>query len=433
MEWLIDLFFWIVSFIQGLFQYLFLAWFARCRPRFKHGAIFMLFYCIINLLCVYTNSFLASTLFNMLALYAAGRYLMGASPFISALTSILDIAIMQLCYGFLNGIFYIFLPFAEIGSLLSWLFAFLPPVLSLILCLCCYRLAARYFAPETHTSNQCLYEILTPALLFFISSFYILNKIYGSTISVPIPFEPEKHLELLVIQGLSLCAVFSTLFAYQKLCIHFDMQSRLALLEQETHAQKVYVTEAKARYEQTKAFRHDIKNHLCVLDGLLKENETELANSYLEKLKSATADLSLAVYAGNPVIDILLSSKLELAKQNGIDASCSLAALEPCFVDDLDLCVIFSNALDNAINACVKLSGDKFIRVTGQRQGGIYLLEFKNNCRPGGNSPVQIGIGISNIKTVAEKYRGTVTIEQTPGYFCLDVLLNISNVPACGA
>ena len=65
--------------------------------------------------------------------------------------------------------------------------------------------------------------------------------------------------------------------AYKRVCDGFRLRSSLASLEQETNAQRTYVEQARMRYGQTRAFRHDIKNHLSVLDGLLRSGQAERA------------------------------------------------------------------------------------------------------------------------------------------------------------
>ena len=193
-------------------------------------------------------------------------------------------------------------------------------------------------------------------------------------------------------------------------------------MEQATQAQKNYIAEAQMRYEQTKAFRHDIANHLSVLNGLLNHGELDESKAYLNKLKTVSTSLSFPYQTGNPVVDILLSGKLGLAKE--ITTEISLLLPRPCGIEDFDLCVIFANALDNAINACRLTEGVKSIRISGERQGDFYMLAFENTCLDEPLPPA--GIGLSNIKSVAEKYDGAMLTEKVGQRFFLNVLLNIS-------
>ena len=107
--------------------------------------------------------------------------------------------------------------------------------------------------------------------------FYIFSSHYGNTTTMPFPKEIGKQFSLLVLQMLGLAALVCTLCAYKRVCDGFRLRSSLASLEQETNAQRTYVEQARMRYGQTRAFRHDIKNHLSVLDGLLRSGQAERA------------------------------------------------------------------------------------------------------------------------------------------------------------
>ena len=122
------------------------------------------------------------------------------------------------------------------------------------------------------------------------------------------------------------------------------------------------------------------------------------------------------------MVDILLGEKLGLAKE--IAAEVSLVLPKPCGIDDFDLCVLFANALDNAIAACRANDRAKAIRIGGKRQGDFYMLTFENTCSDKPMPPA--GTGLSNIKAVAEKYHGAMMTEKNGQQFYLSVLLNIS-------
>lgn len=183
--------------------------------------------------------------------------------------------------------------------------------------------------------------------------------------------------------------------------------------------------EAKANYEKTKAFRHDIRNHMTVVKELLSCGRSEEALRYITDMEGVTEELSYPCSTNNPVVDILMRNKLGLAKNMGIDANCQLILPCPCPVRDIDLCVILSNALDNAIHACKKtdVDAERYICVTGHMQGDFMLLEIENSYD--GKGVIRQGTGLSNIKTVAEKYQGTMSIQTRGTVFTLSVLLII--------
>ena len=251
-----------------------------------------------------------------------------------------------------------------------------------------------------------------------------------SVLMVPCPYPLYERMRLLVekcggaVESADFGAdVVLTVLLPAEDAAGFQAQAALQSLTQAAHTQKVYITEAQARYEQTKSFRHDIRNHLSVLDGLLKNGKLAESREFLKKLDTVSEALSFPYQTGNPVVDILLGEKLGLAKE--ITAEVSLVLPKPCGIDDFDLCVLFANALDNAIAACRAIDGTKAIRISGKQQGDFYMLTFENTCPDGPLPPA--GTGVSNIQAVAEKYHGAVLTEKSGGRFCLSVLLNASS------
>ena len=159
-----------------------------------------------------------------------------------------------------------------------------------------------------------------------------------------------------------------------------------------------------------------------IQNDLLDAGRTEAAKNYLKKLEIHSPALSFPHHTGNPAIDVLLEEKLESAQSNGIHTEISLVSPKHSVIDDFDLCVVFANALDNGINACSSVEGSKTLRIIGRCQGDFYMLEFKNTCDMSSLSPV--GTGLSNIKTIVEKYHCVMTTEKNERTFRLSLLLN---------
>ena len=358
---------------------------------------------------------------GVLALYGLSRYWMRNQRSVSWLAAVLSYYVSQLSFGIINSVEAALFP-RFIGSPLFYLLFLAAQLLFFVLCAGCYYAVLKLLDWTEDSQTPYIGLLLFPGLFFFASELYILQTAYSffaPTISLE---EVGRHSTLLLLQVMGLAALLCTLYAYRQLCKGFQAQAELQSLTQAAHEQKVYIAEAQARYEQTKSFRHDIKNHLSVLDGLLRSGKLEEGREYLKGLEAVSEALSFPYQTGNPVVDILLGEKLGLAKE--ITAEVSLVLPKPCGIDDLDLCVLFANALDNAIAACRANDGANTLRISGKQQGDFYMLTFENTCLDGPLPPA--GTGLSNIKAVAEKYHGALMTEQTGGRFSLNVLVNIS-------
>lgn len=351
------------------------------------------------------------------ALYAMSRLALRNRPVPSCTAALLAVYIFQMAAGMVNSVEAVFFPHVSKGLPLYALVV-LAVLASIALCVLCYGLVLRLLPLGEDQPDLGLLPL--PGLFFLAAELYILETAYSRLTLSPEPL--GRHLALLALQALGLAALLCTLYAYCRACRGVRAQAELDSLSQSVQAQRTYVAEAQARYEKTRSFRHDLQNHLSVLDGLLSAGRTEEARRYLEKLEAASGALAPPCRTGDPAVDALLGEKLALAEARGIPADVSLRLPEDGALDSLDLCVIFANALDNALQACGE--AEPFLRVRGERQGDFYRLEFENSCAAG---PLpEPGTGLRNIRAAAEKYGGAAAYEKTGGRFRLDVLLNIS-------
>lgn len=409
--------------VQGIFLFFFTVRFTKKKMKILHFIFFIILLYMIVIMTAKFNLHWLDTILELLILYTINRLALKNSHSISCVTTFLAVYIIQFSIGIINPLETLLFPSVLGNKLILYLFIILATLFAFVICLCCYGLILKYFPLQTDYSEPYIWLLFPFCLFFFAVQLYILQSVYGIVSIQLYPIEVGKHITLLILQALGLCALFSALYAYQRACDSFHTQATLNLLKQETHTQKTYVSEAQMRYERTKAFRHDLKNHLSVLNGLLKNGDLTQAQNYLKKLDITTGELSFPVHTNNPVVDILLSNKLEIAKLQGIKVIFTLSFPKLCTVDDLDLCIIFANALDNAIYACKQ--EPKLISITGIQQGDFYMLEFENTCSSN-LTQVIMGTGLYNIKTVAEKYGGTICIEKNSTLFRLNILLNIS-------
>ena len=362
----------------------------------------------------------------------------------SLLYAALAAEIMLLCGGIVNSMIslpYPWLPafFHETDNIAAMLVS---EAASLALTGCCYYMVYRYFsrddldpvdAPETTMGMQQMVLIFIPILMIFIMSNYINAIEYDFQFEISVDKGPAEHFfshgQMLSMYFLGLASLFCILFSYKKLQQSFRLGTEISLLEQQEHSLNQYVEEAKTRYDETKSFRHDIRNHIAVVKKLLQSGKLEEAVTYMEDLDDMAEKMSFPCNTNNPVVDILVGNKLGIAKSTGIDMDCSLLLPYPCGIRDIDICIVLSNALDNAIHAVKNLGAgiEKYIRVSGRIQGDFLMMEIQNSFH--GKGTFKKGTGLSNVKKVAEKYGGAMSIETQENVFVLHVLLIIPQHP----
>ena len=423
----------IIGLIEGVFQFYFLAKILKKKLMFP-------FYFLFGVCAVIVTRFFAvgtvTGFVVMIFLLKICASLLCHADFKSSLLyATLTTEIMLLCYGIVKsliGLLYAWLPnfFYDTAGIAAMLAS---EGASLFLTGVCYYMVYRYFSDYTASEMQQMFLIFIPILSIFIMSQY--TDMIAFDFQYLILEEDESfnylfsHWQLLAMHLLGLLSLFCILFSYKKLQQNFRLSTEISLLEQEEHSLNRYVEEAKTRYDETKSFRHDIRNHIAVVKNLLQSGKLEEAVSYMEDMDDMAEKMSFPCSTNNPVVDILVGNKLGIAKSMGIDVDCSLLLPYPCSLRDIDICIILSNSLDNAIQAVKRLDAgrEKYIRVSGRIQGDFLMMEIENSFQ--GKGAFKKGTGLSNVKKAAEKYGGAMSIETPENKFVLHVLLIISQHP----
>lgn len=199
--------------------------------------------------------------------------------------------------------------------------------------------------------------------------------------------------------------------------------------EQQMQAQLKHMDEIILRQNELRAFRHDINNQLTALSGYLDAGDLAGGRQYLAGISDHFKSASLAINTGNNALDAILSAKRALAENHGIRFTSKLRVQENLPIAPEDLCIIFGNALDNAIEACDRLPAD------AERTIALHLLQdahtltcIVTNTAPSRRSAsfvtskadkAQHGFGLNNIREALDKYGVMPEITWEDGRFTL--------------
>lgn len=131
-------------------------------------------------------------------------------------------------------------------------------------------------------------------------------------------------------------------------------------------------------YDEQRRVTHDYRNHLQTLAGLLQQGEHSQAQAYLKKLIGQSPQAAYVLDTQNPVFDSLLNQKYQQACGQNIGMEFNLEGINELPFSNEDLVTLFSNLLDNAIEACEKVKGRRVVIVTLRCTGTETLLTVRN-------------------------------------------------------
>ncbi len=236
-------------------------------------------------------------------------------------------------------------------------------------------------------------------------------------------------------------AVLVMLALFQRLRDGQEELRQMQLADSQMAEMKVHIRQMEALYEDIRAMRHDMGNHIQVMEHLIGENHGTEAASYLRRLKREWGQAVSEVKTGNPVTDVIIREKMREAGRRQISFQCDFHFPEKTNVDAFDVGVILGNALNNCLES---VNGEHpWIKISSSRKNQLFLITVKNSYagdmewdRERG-VPLSMkkgeghGIGLANIRRVARSYLGDMLFEQGEDCVTLQVMLQVEDDDDC--
>lgn len=186
--------------------------------------------------------------------------------------------------------------------------------------------------------------------------------------------------------------------------------------------------------KQASAYRHDLRHHLQYLASCIKEGQTDRAQAYISGICAEIEAQKVEWYCENETANLILSAFAQRAKKDGITLDTAVTLPSFLLVSDSDLCVLLSNALENALHACQSLPSAgtaRIISVEGYERDGRLFLQVTNPC----GEPVRFengipissrpghGLGVQSICAIVKRYGGVCSFSVNNGTFLLRLSL----------
>lgn len=220
------------------------------------------------------------------------------------------------------------------------------------------------------------------------------------------------------------------LAAYLADGLHADLERKNLQL------QKNYYEELEHSQNQIRKFRHDMNNHLSVVGSLLNDGNLSEAKEYFSSI-SGYMQTTNRKFCQNSVVNAVINAKYQMMINASIDTFLNIDIDKMMFIDDVSLCTIFANTLDNAIEACRKIDDAakrKLELKCRYTENGYFSFELTNSkineinekkgrFLSGKEDQSAHGIGISSVKEIVDKYDGTLNISYDKEWFRVVILI----------
>ena len=234
---------------------------------------------------------------------------------------------------------------------------------------------------------------------------------------------------------ISIISILVMVIVFQNLKARQEESAGQKLIQSQISDMKKHITEVEKLYQDIRLLRHDMGNHIQTIKQLIDCNNKKEAIAYTARLQQEWKDISFEIKSGNPVTDVILTEKKKEAGERNIRFECDFHYPEGTNISAFYISVILNNALDNSLE-CV--NGDRpYISISSYRKNNIFMIvtenSFEGTVELDMDTQLQVstkkgvghGLGIANIRKVAQMYLGDIAFEQEKGRIVLTAMLQL--------
>ncbi len=256
-----------------------------------------------------------------------------------------------------------------------------------------------------------------------------------SFVSTNTPFSGSMGQEIFYIRTLVDFCGFAILYAQQEQARRIEASAEIASINAQLESQHQEYLQSKENIESLGRLAHDLKHQIAALRA---EVDPEHAAAGFEQLEKSVQRYSAQQHTGNPVLDVILTTKERTCADRGISFTAVADGSLLSNMSSMDIASLFGNALDNAIEATSKLADpeQRLIKLALFEQNSFTVVRVENyydsrlkkdaegNLRTTKRDDQhRHGFGVKSIRHIAQQYGGEVTIRTNDHWFVLTVLL----------
>lgn len=247
--------------------------------------------------------------------------------------------------------------------------------------------------------------------------------------------EPFGHQGLLVFEGCGILLVNMLLFViYNQMANAHREQMQKEQMEKQVlmYQNQLELMEDSKRKVQT--LRHDMRHHLQSLYAMTKEGQQEKVLQFIEDMEVSLENPKQHITTGNGDLDTILNYSWDKAEQLGIQMECKTGIAPNFSVSVYELSVILGNLLENAIDAAkqtkkpyisLKITGDKGVLAVQVKNSYNGIVEKRGTQLVSTKEGKEHGVGLNNVRNLAEQKQGSVQIDYDEKEFRVEVVIYV--------
>lgn len=234
---------------------------------------------------------------------------------------------------------------------------------------------------------------------------------------------------------LLICSTFFIIVLIEKYLKTIEIEKNTNLDIEQINKNYNYFSKKVESQEKVIELYHDLKNHLLILQA--NEEEPAYVSGLLEKIQ----DFELFIDTGNSIVNTIIYEKYKSSLSHQILFECAVDMNHFSVMKDFEICSIFGNALDNAIEACLKVkdSQERYISIKANKVRDFFIIKIQNaalvddyDCltplKTSKENKDLHGYGLKSLYRTINKYNGEIQTSFTNASFVLNIAIPLSAI-----
>lgn len=322
--------------------------------------------------------------------------------------------------------------FAEIPNPYTYSFASIMSVLQILIIFpFLIKLMKTNMIPALRIASDKSWNIVWVILLFFYGGTFLSTYNLG--------FERSSNISEFFIRVfcfgsiIGICIIFSV--ALKQTAENVSLLEKATMIQRQLAMENTHYATISRHIEETKAARHDLRHHLALIQAYVDSGNNKKLKEYINQYIESVPEDTVITLCKNYAVNSITHYYMDQARAENIETDIHITLPEVIGIADSDLCIVFGNLLENAVEACrSSKASNLFIAVSATLAGNYVVIAVDNSFEGDIRRDKDVflsskhngkGIGITSVQAVAEKYSGQTKFDYFDNVFRASVMLRL--------
>ena len=264
----------------------------------------------------------------------------------------------------------------------------------------------------------------------------VLLIVMSSTLLISLYIAQMSRLLIIGCTGAIFGVNIIAFMLYDWMLAYTNRQVDAARIMEQNRSYEKQLDVLTVHMEQIRTLRHDLKNHMGALHGMLNSGNVTDALQYMKQFTDTLNTSDMYVQTGNSNLDAIINYKCAQAEQDGITLELDIDISTKVKIEPKDFMTVFGNLMDNAMEALSSTENDKYIHVTMREEDNklfigvenpyYHELVQKNNVlQTTKKDKMWHGIGMGAVRQTVEQYDGLMSVKYDDNVFKTNIMMKL--------